>query len=100
MNIAVLNETGDGESRVALMPESVEKLVASKASFSIESGAGLAAARTDDDYAAVGSSIVKDRKVLLESADVLVVVYRPAAEEFGCVNEDAWVWGILRHLDA
>ena len=27
MNIAVLNETGDGESRVALMPESVQKLI-------------------------------------------------------------------------
>ena len=78
MNIAVLRETGDGEARVALMPESVEKLVASKASFSIESGAGLGAARTDDDYAAVGASIVKDRKVLLESADVMVVVNRPA----------------------
>src|SRR5437899_2250592 len=54
MNIAVLRETGDGESRVALMPESVQKLVESKASFSIESGAGLGAARTDDDYGAVG----------------------------------------------
>src|SRR6266700_2661600 len=99
MNIAVLNETGDGESRVALMPESVEKLVASKASFSIESGAGLGAARTDDDYAAVGASIGKDRKALLESADVLVVVNRPAAEDFGGLKKGAVVLGFLRPLD-
>src|SRR5947208_15269788 len=99
MNIAVLRETGDGEARVALMPESVEKLVASKASFSIERGAGLGAARTDDDYAAVGASIVKDRKDLLESAHVLVVVNRPAAEDFSGWRKGAVVLGFLRPLD-
>src|SRR5438876_5884742 len=99
MNIAVLNETGDGESRVALMPESVEKLIESKASVAIESGAGLGAARTDDDYAAVGASIVKDRKALLESADVLVVVNRPAPEDFEGLKKGAVVLGFLRPLD-
>src|SRR5437868_7799730 len=99
MNIAVLNETGDGESRVALMPESVQKLIVSKGSVSIESGAGLGAARTDDDYAAVGASVVKDRKALLESADVLVVVNRPAVEDFGGLKKGAVVLGFLRPLD-
>src|SRR5436853_2833242 len=99
MNIAVLSETGDGESRVALMPESVEKLVASKASVSIESGAGLGAARTDDDYAAVGASIVKDRKALLASADGLVVVNRPSSEDFNRLKKGAVVLGFLRPLD-
>src|SRR3989442_13399263 len=98
MNIAVLSETGDGESRVALMPESVERLVASKASFSIESGAGLGAARTDEDYAAVGASIGKDRKALLEWADVLVGVNRPAGEDFGGLKKSAVVLGVLRAL--
>src|SRR5207237_1769202 len=99
MTIAVLNETGDGESRVALMPESVQKLVASKASVAIESGAGSGAARTDDDYAAVGASIVKDRKALLESADLLVVVNRPAPEDFEGLKKCAVVLGFLRPLD-
>src|SRR5438067_9506061 len=99
MNIAVLRETEDGESRVALMPESVEKLVASKASFSIESGAGLGAARTDDDYAAVGASVVKDRKDLLESPDVLVVVNRAAPDDVKGVKKGAVVLGFLRPLD-
>src|SRR2546427_10881725 len=99
MNIAVLRETADGESRVALMPESVQKLVDSKASVSIESSAGLGAARTDDDYAAVGASVVKDRKALLESADVLVVVNRPAAEDFGGLKKRAGGLGVFRPLD-
>ena len=68
MNIAVLRETGAGEARVALMPDSVQKLVALKVSVSIESGAGLGAARTDDDYRNAGANVVDDRNALLASA--------------------------------
>ena len=50
MNVVVLRETQPGEARVALMPESVNKLVALKATVHIERGAGLNAARTDADY--------------------------------------------------
>lgn len=45
MNIAVLRETTAGEARVALMPESVKKLVALKAAVKLESKAGENAAR-------------------------------------------------------
>ena len=45
MNIVVLRETATDEARVALVPESVVKLVGLKASVQIESGAGLSAAR-------------------------------------------------------
>src|SRR2546426_9819653 len=99
MNIAVLNETGTSEARVALMPDSVQKLVAAKASVSIESGAGLGAARTDDDYAAVGASVVSDRNALLASADILVVVNRPSPEDFNRLKKGAVVLGFLRPLD-
>jgi len=99
MNIAVLNETGANEARVALMPESVQKLVAAKASVSIESGAGLGAARTDDDYTAAGATVVADRNVLFANADVLVVVSRPAEEDFKKMKQGAVVLGFLRPLD-
>src|SRR5882724_6152008 len=61
MNIVVLRETQAGEARVALMPESVKKLIALKASVQIESGAGLGAARTDDDYREAGAEVSADR---------------------------------------
>ncbi len=99
MNIAVLRETGMGEARVALMPDSVQKLVALKASMSIESGAGLGAARTDDDFHKVGASIVDNRNALLSSADVLVVVNRPATEDLKQMKQGAVVLGFLRPLD-
>ena len=99
MNIAVLNETSASEARVALMPDSVKKLVAAKASVTIESAAGLGAARTDDDYAEAGATIVPDRNELLSSADVLVCVSRPADADFGVMKKGAVVLGFLRPLD-
>jgi NAD(P) transhydrogenase subunit alpha len=99
MNIAVLRETGAGEARVALMPDSVQKLVALRASVSIEGGAGLGSARTDDDYATAGATVVGDRNALLASADILVVVNRPSPEDFNRLKKSAVVLGFLRPLD-
>ncbi len=99
MNIAVLNESGPSEARVALMPESVQKLVAAKASVSVESGAGIGAARTDDDFTSAGASVVADRNALLAEADVLVVVSRPAEEDLKRMKRGAVVLGFLRPLD-
>ncbi|MEK6333686.1 MAG: NAD(P) transhydrogenase subunit alpha [Acidobacteriota bacterium] len=99
MNIAVLRESGTGEARVALMPDSVQKLVALKAAVSIESGAGLGAARTDEDYSAAGATVVADRNALLANADILVAVNRPPAEDFSRLKSSAVVLGFLRPLD-
>jgi len=99
MNIAVLNETGPSEARVALMPDSVQKLVALKASVSVESGAGIGAARTDDDYIAAGAQVVSDRNALLADADLLVCVNRPSTEDFNRLKTGAVVLGFLRPLD-
>jgi len=99
MNIAVLNETGASEARVALMPDSVKKLVAAKASVSIESGAGLCAARTDDDYREAGATVVMDRNALLASTDILVGVNRPSADDFKKLKKGAVVLSFLRPLD-
>ena len=99
MNLVVLRETQAGEARVALMPESVKKLVALKASVLVESGAGLSAARADEEYAEAGAQISTDRQALLGLADVLVVINRPAAEDFASLKPGAVVIGFLRPLD-
>ena len=99
MNIVVLRETAAGEARVALMPESVKKLVALKVAVKVESKAGEGAARMDDDYKEAGAEISADRNALLEAADVLVVVNRPAPEDFERLKKGAVVLGFLRPLD-
>ena len=99
MNIVVLRETQTGERRVALMPESVKKLVALKASVLVESGAGLSAARTDEEFKDAGAAISTDRAKLLSDADVLAVVNRPSTEDFQQLRNGTVVIGFLRALD-
>ncbi|MDX6384072.1 MAG: H+-translocating transhydrogenase subunit alpha, partial [Blastocatellia bacterium] len=99
MNIAVLRETAADEARVALMPDSVQKLVAAKASVTIESGAGLGAARTDDDYRGAGATVTDDRQAAITSADVLVTVNRPSQKDFQDMKAGGVVLGFLRPLD-
>ena len=99
MNITVLRETQIGEARVALVPESVRKLMALKVSVIIESGAGVQAGASDADYEAAGASVATDRAALLEAADVLAVVNRPSPEDIKNLNQGAVVLGFLRPLD-
>src|SRR5690348_6447314 len=99
MKIVVLRETQEGEARVALMPESVKKLIALGASVQIESRAGLNAARTDDEYREAGAEVTADRDALLADADVLAVVNRPATNDFSRLKQGAVVIGFLRPLD-
>ncbi|MFN2492498.1 MAG: Re/Si-specific NAD(P)(+) transhydrogenase subunit alpha [Pyrinomonadaceae bacterium] len=99
MNIAVLKEQLSGEARVALMPDSVKKLLSLKAAVIMESNAGRAASRPDEDYREAGATIFTDRSKLLESADVLVTVNRPFPEVFNNLKQGAAVLGFLRPLD-
>jgi NAD(P) transhydrogenase subunit alpha len=84
---------------VALMPDSVKKLLALKASVIVESGAGLAAARSDADYAEAGAEVSADRNAMLAHTDVLVTVNRPSDEVFAGLRNGAVVLGFLRPLD-
>jgi NAD(P) transhydrogenase subunit alpha len=99
MNIAVLKETLPGEARVALVPESVRKLVALKASVSVENSAGIQAGSADADYEAAGALISQDRQAILSTADILAVVNRPSPEDIIQMKDGAVVLGFLRPLD-
>jgi NAD(P) transhydrogenase subunit alpha len=95
----VLRETQVGEARVALVPESVRKLVALKVTVMVESGAGLEAGATDADYEGAGAQVNQDRVSLLESADVLAAINRPPLEDLARLKKGAVVLGFLRPLD-
>ena len=99
MNIAVLRETSAGEARVALMPDSIKKLLTANVSLKVESEAGLAAARSDDDYRDAGAEVSADRNAIIAATDVLVTVNRPPADVFAALKPGAVVLGFLRPLD-
>jgi NAD(P) transhydrogenase subunit alpha len=99
MKIAVLKEEVPGEARVALMPDSVKRLLGSGVTVSVESQAGLAAARSDADYAEAGAEVSADRNAILAGTDVLVTVNRPSTDVFAALKPGAVVLGFLRPLD-
>ena len=99
MQITVLKETEPGESRVALVPESVKKLAALQVKVAVESGAGLESGASDADYEAAGASISADRTALLKSTDVLVAINRPTGSDSAQMNAGAVVIAFLRPLD-
>ena len=99
MKIAVLKEKLPGEARVALMPDSVKKLLGLGVTVSVESGAGLAAARLDADYEEAGAEVSADRNAILTGTDVLVTVNRPSQDVFAALKPGAVVLGFLRPLD-
>ncbi len=98
MRIAVLLEKQPGEARVALVPESVKKLVAAGVEVGIETGAGLHAGFADKEYEAAGASVM-GRANLLPEADILVCVNRPEADDIAKLKASAVIIGFLKPLD-
>jgi H+-translocating NAD(P) transhydrogenase subunit alpha len=80
MKLAVGKESLTAEKRVAATPESVRKLIALGFDVHVESGAGLAAAVTDDMYAQAGAKIASAGDVY-KDADVVLRVRQPANSE-------------------
>ena len=91
MKIAVMKETFEGETRVPLIPPTVEKLVKLGAQVEIESGMGATCRYGDADYENVGAKVNNDRKGMLQSADIVLRLRKPPIEEVelmkkGCIH--------------
>ncbi|GAC1399725.1 MAG: Re/Si-specific NAD(P)(+) transhydrogenase subunit alpha [Pyrinomonadaceae bacterium] len=99
MRIAILREAQTGEARVALMPESVRKLVALKAEVVVESNAGSEAGASDADYENAGAHVTENRAAILESTNILVCVNCPATEDLLRLPKGAAIVGFLKPLD-
>lgn len=81
MLIVIPKETDPGESRVPVVPATVEKLVKLGAEVAIESGMGLSCEFKDGEYQAAGAKIIGNRKELLSSADMVLRLNKPSLEE-------------------
>jgi NAD(P) transhydrogenase subunit alpha len=99
MQITVLKETEPGETRVALVPESVKKLVSMKAKIAVESGAGSESGASDADYEAAGANVSKDRAALVKEAEALLAINRPSPETIAKLKRGSVVISFLRPLD-
>ena len=81
MMIGVPRERYPGERRVALTPETTAHLLKLGFAVTVESRAGERAAFSDDAYRAAGAQIAADTKALYATADLVVKVRAPAADE-------------------
>lgn len=103
MRIAVPRETAPGERRVALVPESVKKLIQAGYEIAVEAGAGEAAGFSDQAYREVGATLESNSSALISSADLLLKVGPPTRSEIGGLKPTAIYLGSLmplRNLDA
>ena len=96
--IGVPKETAPLERRVALVPETVAKLVGQGAQVVVEHGAGEAAFFPDGAYEAAGAQLVERPKAY--DVDVQARVQSPAETEIPLLRPGSVVVGFLRPLDA
>lgn len=89
MLIGVPKESHSGEKRVATTPEVVKHLVQLGYSIAIQSGAGKAANFLDQDYTDAGAKVVKNTSELYQSADIILKVREPQADEIDYLKEDS-----------
>ena len=100
MLLGILKETAPGETRVALLPESLKALLAQGIEVAVEAGAGISAGAYDTAYQEVGAGVTADRASILAHADLLPVVNAPSAADQALLKSGAVVIGFLRPLDA
>ncbi len=98
MLIGVPAETLAGETRVAVTPETVKKLIASGHAVRVQAGAGIAASVTDAAYQAAGAEITDQAGAL--SADMVLKVRTPTDAEAALLKPGAVVIGMLNPFDA
>jgi NAD(P) transhydrogenase subunit alpha len=98
MRIGVPAESRPGETRVAATAETVKKLVAGKHSVVVESGAGLAAAQTDEAYVTAGATIGNTADAF--GAEMVLKVRSPTADELARMTRGAVVVGMLEPFNA
>ena len=93
--IAVTRERREGETRCAVTPETVKKLIALGATVSVEAGTGIGSSIPDADYAEAGATVKPDTRAVLDSADIVLKVRGPTAQEISALKPGAVVVAML-----
>jgi alanine dehydrogenase len=97
MRVGVPKEIKKNEHRVGLTPTAVREYVAHGHTVAIQTGAGLGAGFTDDDYVRAGAAIVADAATVFAQNDMIVKVKEPQKVEWEMLREDQILYTYL-HL--
>ncbi len=88
VRVAVPAESAEGETRVALTPDAVRRLVSEEVRIAVEAGAGVGASHADEAYREAGAEVVGDGRALWGEADILAKVAAPGRREDGAQEVD------------
>ncbi|UCE88763.1 MAG: alanine dehydrogenase [Pseudomonadota bacterium] len=99
MRVGIPREVKTREGRVGLIPAAAAELVAHGHEVLVEKDAGRLSGYSDDDFRAVGVSIMDDADALYETAEVIVKVKEPQPEELTRLRADHILFSYL-HLAA
>ena len=87
MIIGVPAESVTGGRRVALIPESVQRLIADGIDVCVEKGAGHLARFSDDDYQRAGAKVESSAQSLYDRVAFIVKIRSPSPAEVERMQE-------------
>lgn len=98
MKIGVPKEIAEGESRVAQTPATIRQIVRDGHDVVVQSGAGIGASISDQDFEKAGAGIVKTAEETFDS-DMVIKILPPrqqgGVDEAGLMKKDAVYIGFL-----
>jgi NAD(P) transhydrogenase subunit alpha len=95
MHVAVPKETAERERRVALVPDSVARLVKGGATVTVERGAGLSAGYPDALYEKAGATLADGLAATVAGARVVAKVQKPTLAEAAQLPEGSVLVSLL-----
>ncbi|MGN9795327.1 alanine dehydrogenase [Streptomyces sp. NPDC054847] len=99
MKVGIPREVKNNEFRVAITPAGVHELVRNGHQVLVEQNAGVGSSITDDEYVAAGARILPTADEVWATADLLLKVKEPIAEEYHRLRKDQTLFTYL-HLAA
>jgi len=99
VKVGIPREVKNNEFRVAITPSGVHELVRHGHQVVIEQGAGVGSSIPDEEYIAAGAKILDTADEVWATADLLLKVKEPIAEEYHRLRKDQTLFTYL-HLAA
>ena len=99
MKVGIPREVKNNEFRVAITPAGVHELVRHGHQVFVEQNAGVGSSITDEEYVGAGAEILATADEVWATADLLLKVKEPIAEEYHRLRKDQTLFTYL-HLAA
>jgi alanine dehydrogenase len=99
VKVGIPREVKNHEYRVAITPAGVNEFVRNGHQVFVESGAGVGSSISDDEFAAAGAKILATADDVWDTAELVLKVKEPVAEEYHRMHEGQVLFTYL-HLAA